>query len=57
MNRYEEIQRLRNAFNNDKNVIMIEDRRNKAVREGRFKDAFELQQKLESKWFEMINKR
>lgn len=56
MNRYEEIQRLRNSFNHDENVIMIEEMRNKYVKEGKFKDAFRLQQKLEDEWFNLINK-
>lgn len=56
MNRYEEVQRLRNAFNHDANVIMIEKMRNKYVKEGKFDDAFRMQQKLENKWFELVNK-
>lgn len=56
MKSYYEILKMRDEYKNDPQTIMMENLRRIAAMEGRFNDAFLMQQKLESKWFELINR-
>lgn len=54
---YEEIQKQRARYKHNPRVVELTYQRNRAVKEGDFGTAFEIQGALENIWFNMINER
>lgn len=52
--KYEDVQKLRTKYRQDPEVINVEYMRDVAVRNGNFKKAFELQERLEDIWFNYL---